>query len=243
MIVKRHQKGWEIYFHRAHALLAMKLGMQLKKELWKADGFLAEGLSAITEHDDGQQDWVYSKHLNEANAPLDYRDEDRNDLRQAVKAVNNALHKSTFIALMVSRHCHELYKDLGTSNAENFISEQKNIRKQLRKHLNLNKKTVDAAYMYVRWCDELSLLLCQGDIPGENRKIEVRPLPEIDMVSVSRADDGTFCMHPWCFEAEEVALSVEHFIVEQLTFKNDKELKESFELTSPEVKKFVFKKQ
>ncbi|MGB3464528.1 MAG: DUF3891 family protein [Cyclobacteriaceae bacterium] len=242
MIVKRHNKGWEIFFHRAHALLAMKLALSLDDKYWKAPEFRAEGLSGITEHDDGQQEWIYSKHLNEANAPLDYRDEDRNDLTQAEKVVNNALHKSTFIALMVSRHCHELYKDLDTKKTRQFIDDQKALRKKLRQHLQMKKKTVNDAYDYLRWCDELSLLLCQGDIPGEGRKIDIGRLPDAGMVSVSLSENNTYRLHPWCFRDQEVTFTVEYFVVEQLTFRNDKELKNSFDLAAPLVQKFTFVK-
>lgn len=69
MIVNLAKDGWEVIYHRAHALLAAQLGGQ-----WQSTNTpvrFYETLAAISHHDDLEKEWL-DYHLTESGAPLDF---------------------------------------------------------------------------------------------------------------------------------------------------------------------------
>ena len=180
MIVNKNLEGWNIFFHRTHALLAFKIGMNIKESFWPVPRFRLDGLSAITDHDNGQPKWNKRDNLTQAGAPKDYRQPSPMALNEVKLLMSSCLHKSAFMSLMVSIHCRSIYKDKKGKEIEKFISEQEALCESIIKHLEITSDQAEASYKIVRFCDELSLLLCQGDVPKEGRKIQLEPLPGID---------------------------------------------------------------
>lgn len=74
-------------------------------------------------------------------------------------------------------HCTSLYKDQEGKQVKDFLNEQKKLQKLIRENLQLNQEDLNVSYLVLRFCDELSLTLCQGDVPKNERKLQIEPLP------------------------------------------------------------------
>ncbi|MGH2415309.1 MAG: DUF3891 family protein, partial [Microcystaceae cyanobacterium] len=68
MIANLTVDGWEVIYHRAHALLAAQIGGHWRSS--DAPERLYETLAAISHHDDLEKEWEGNE-LTEAGAPLD----------------------------------------------------------------------------------------------------------------------------------------------------------------------------
>ena len=72
MIVTQTDTGWQIINQQAHGLLAVQIALH-----WQVDKrpvHWVETLIALTEHDDGQDNWEGRNHLTTAGAPLHFPD-------------------------------------------------------------------------------------------------------------------------------------------------------------------------
>ncbi|MGA0558203.1 DUF3891 family protein [Larkinella sp. VNQ87] len=241
MIVTSKDYGWEIIHQQAHGLLAVKIAAQWnptrRTKRW------IETLVALTEHDDGQEPWKGKNHLTEAGAPMDFRIEEYS-VAQAKRMVEIALEKSRWNALMVSKHASFLYEPMRTQNPEldRFLDEQQQNQKVWMKQLGVAQKEVDEAYAFVQWCDALSLILCQGKLPENERRLEISPGPDgISYYIIQRADQ-TVSVDPWPFEKPAFSLQIEAYQVHQLRFRSDSELYECLQQSPIEEKEWAFKK-
>jgi hypothetical protein len=241
MIVTKNTEGWNIFFHRAHALLAFKIGINIQKSYWPIPRFRLDGLSAITDHDDGQPDWNKRDNLTNAGAPLDFRQPSSMALNEVNFLINRCLYKSAFMTLMVSMHCRSIYKEQKGKEIEKFMDEQEALCKSIVKHLEINLADAEGCYQVVRFCDELSLMLCQGDIPKQGRKIQLEPLPGIAENFISKDEKGILRLDQWCFETPEFAISAEYYPTEKLSYRSDKELISELSLGNPNFINFEFK--
>lgn len=241
MIVTKNETGWNIFFHRAHALLAFKIGMNIKESLWPLPKYRLDGLSAITEHDNGQPDWNKRDNLTTAGAPLDFRQPSKLDLTKVKDLISNCLHKSAFVTLMVSMHCKSLYEEEKSKEIQKFVSEQKDLCKAIRKHLDIKLADSENCYKILRFCDELSLILCQGDIPKMERKIQVEPLPGIEKNFIRKDEEGFLRLDNWCFDSSEFTLTTEYYQTKKLSYNSDHELISELPLGNPNFLDFDFK--
>lgn len=242
MIVTKNPEGWNIFFHRAHALLAFKIGMNIKQSHWPIPRFRLDGLSAITDHDDGQPDWNKKDNLTKAGAPLDFRQPSPIALKEVSRMINRSLYKSAFMTLMVSMHCRSIYNDQKGKEIEEFLVEQETLCKSILKHLEINLADAEGCYQVVRFCDELSLMLCQGDLPKEGRKIQLEPLPGIEENFIKKDEKGILRLNEWCFDTPEFAISAEYYPTKKLSYDSDQELISELTLGNPNFINFEFKK-
>lgn len=242
MIVKSTNLGWELIHQQAHGLLAVKIAAQWA--VTKRTNRWIETLVALTEHDDGQEPWEGTNHLTEAGAPKDFRI-DQYSMGQAKRMVEIALEKSRWNALMVSMHATFLYSALENKPAEldQFLKEQKHNQQTWIKQLKLSVKEVKYAYDFVQWCDALSLILCQDDLPQKSRRLEISPGPDGMIYYVFQRADQTVGVDPWPFDSSEFTLQIEAYQLHQLRFKNDTELYECIQKAPIEEKKWEFKKE
>lgn len=93
MIVNQHQKGWEVIYHRAHALLAAEIAAQwnVKERPMR----WLETIAAISHHDDLEKEWE-GKHITDAGAPLDFtliKDTKASDVASLRELANNARYR------------------------------------------------------------------------------------------------------------------------------------------------------
>lgn len=223
MIVNTYPKGWEIIHQRAHGLLAMKIASHWQSaqrpERW------VETLVAIAEHDDGQEDWQGTNHLNEAGAPLNFSFKPL-PMTQLRRITELAQHKGRWVALLISTHVSSLHEPMRGENAEltRFLDEQQAQQRKWRTQLSVRVKTIREAYALMRWCDQLSLILCRNEIPADQRILEIYPGPDGTRHHLLLREDGKLTVRPWPFEETQFTLSVEATYLEQLRFENDREL-------------------
>jgi hypothetical protein len=242
MIVTKNPDGWNIFFHRTHALLAFKIGMSIKESFWLLPKFRLDGLSAITDHDGGQTDWNKSDSLTKAGAPLDFRQPSPVPLDKVKSLISRSLYKSAFMTLMISMHCRSIYKDQNEKEVEKFKEELEVLCKSILKHLNLKLADAEGCYQILRFCDELSLMLCQGDMPKQGRKIQLEPLPGIEENFIRKGEDGFLKLDQWCFGSTEFDISVEYYQTKKLKYNSDQELISELPMGNPKFLDFKFKK-
>jgi hypothetical protein len=99
MVVNQHQKGWEVIYHRAHALLAAQIaGYWNAKERpvrW------LETIAAISHHDDLEKEWE-EKNITEAGAPVDFTLATDTDIAKIRKLTQDARYRGRWVAMLIS---------------------------------------------------------------------------------------------------------------------------------------------
>lgn len=239
MIVHHTPKGWEIIHQQAHGLLAFEVATH-----WQVDQrplFWFETLSALLEHDDGQNPYEGKNHLSEAGAPLQFAPY---SVEQCHRMIEIALQKSRWNALMVSHHATFLYEPKrGEDKAlDTFLDQQKDNQKQWRKDYGATQKEVMYAYDFVQWCDALSLILCRSELPPEGRLLEISKGPNGESYFIQqRTDDKSLCVSPWPFDRSEFKVHVEVYPVNQLRFKDDNELYNAINDARIDLREWVFR--
>lgn len=241
MIVNPSERGWEIIFQQAHALLAGQLALQWHRKerplRW------TETLAAIIDHDDGQRGWRKGAHLTEAGAPMDFTMLEF-DLNQARNVVDNARYRSRWITLLTSMHTSALYERLRgrDKKTDAFLDEQRNYQHKLRRSLQIKKEEAESTYRLMFLCDACSLVLCKNEVPAGGRKLELGKGPSGHSLFIYIKDDSTFSIDPWPFESMQFQLAVEAFHLDQLTFQNDQELYEALDGAEIKVKNWQLHK-
>lgn len=102
MIVNLQPDGWEIIYHRAHALLAAQIAGCWDAE--KACPRLYETIAAISHHDDLEKEWEGDQ-LTAAGAPLDFTLERENSLSLMRRHADEARYRGRWVAMLISMHC------------------------------------------------------------------------------------------------------------------------------------------
>lgn len=241
MIVNPSDKGWNIIFQRSHALLAGKIAMQWKTsqrpERW------IETLAAIIDHDDEQKDWRKGEHLTEAGAPMDFTILEL-DLEQAKNVVDNARYRSRWIALLISMHTSALYEKMRgqSKDLDDFLDEQQSYQQKLRFSLKVKKEAAERTYRLMFLCDACSLVLCKNEVPAGGRKLELGICPDGQSCFIYAKHEDLLSIDPWLFEVNQFQVSVEIFHLDQLAYKNDRELYEALDRAEIQVKHWQFQK-
>lgn len=241
MIVAPFNSGWEIYFHKAHALLAMDIGLAIDHSFWPVRKYLAAGLESIGEHDNNQPRWNLRDNLTEEGAPLDYRSRKEVDLRQAKSVIRSAQYKSSFMAVMVSLHCQKLYQDSTDPEVQDFLSEQKNMRASYGDHLAISSEALGQSYEFLRFCDDLSLALCQNELL-KKKELLIDPIKGDQKIRLKKSK-GSLTLEPWIFYEEKLIFPIEFYRTSQRYFGSDEELMLNLDLQKPFWREFVFIKE
>jgi len=242
MIVRPIEKGWTIYFHKAHALLAMEIGLQLDKRFWPIKEYLAAGMDSISEHDNNQPKWNGKDNLTSSGAPLDYRQRTEVDLEQVKGVARSAKYKSSFIELMVSLHFQRLYHGSNNLDVQEFLKKQEATCEKLIKRLNLQEPEVLQCYRFLRFCDDLSLALCQNDFDNLDGPCSIKSVTGKGEGMLAHISEDSFILDPWLFEEDEVDLKIEYYTVRKHFYASDEELKNELDLLDPEIRRFRIKK-
>lgn len=240
MIVTQIDTGWQIINQPAHGLLAVQAAMH-----WRADKrpvHWIETLVALTEHDDGQDPWDGRNHLTKAGAPLHFQILDYS-VDQCRRMIQIALTKSRWNALMLSMHAMFLYSEKrGIDKAlDEFLDQQADNQKKWRKQYGATKAEAHYAYDFVQWCDALSLILCQDQVPPEGRRLEVSVGPDGVSYYILQRTDGSLFIDPWPFEKDEFSVHVETFPLSQIAFADDQELYKAIQDAPIVLKSWTFR--
>lgn len=238
MIVNQTETGWEIIYQRAHALLAGQIASHWQAKERPARWF--ETLAAITQHDDSGREWEDEDQLTPAGAPQHFRLGGSVALKQPREVTTNSQYQGRWIALLTSMHVSYLYGSMRDDDPKiaAFLDEQQTNQERWRRELKLSKAEVDGAYAIMQWCDALSLILCQRQLPPAGRAIEISRGPDgrrYDAVLREDSSDedssksGSACIsltvQPWPFEQAQFIVSIEASYLDQLVFKSDAELR------------------
>jgi hypothetical protein len=226
--------GWEIIFQRHHALLAARLLSHLQSALIPDSVDHTAMLTAIAEHDDGQRDWQEGAFINDDGEPMDFTQYDY-DLKHARKAVTEASYKSRYITLIISRHITELYSHAPNASDElkNYLSQQKIKQKSMLSMLKLSPAEFDRHYQLLRWCDELSLALCN------NRSSYQLPALEVNGAKYQLSKKNVFHLQPWPFREDRLSLPIEMYRLSKEKFADNQDLFNELKQTTITVREVI----
>ncbi|MEM8521570.1 DUF3891 family protein [Flavobacterium sp. PL12] len=246
MIVASHIKGWKIINQRSHGLLASMLAYEYEIDV--PTDILVPTLIAIAEHDDGIAETQENKNLTEAGAPRHFLVSDeskKTDLTQQYNAMENATSKSQLNALLTSMHIDFIFGDKTDGEDKKldaYIKEQEVNRKNILKHLKIDKKYAERLYRFVEWCDAFSLLICMDKIQPEGRKMEISQGPDGNMNQTFYKAENIITVVPWVFKRDSFKVFYEYKIIEQLHFKSVEEFNEVCKNTAVQRQEFKFSK-
>lgn len=241
MIVNQTETGWEIIYHRAHALLAAQIAGHWNRQ--NTPMRLIETVAAISHHDDLEKEWE-EKNITPAGAPLDFTLDKNIDLPKLKKHVANSRYRGRWVAMLTSMHTSFLTEGMRGESEEvdSFLNEQLSMQEQFRKELQISKQEAEQAYAFMQWCDRFSLILCQQQLPEDERALEISTGPDGKRYDVIQLEDGTVKVTPWPFEAKEFTVNVEASYLDQLQFKSSAELTEALQTAPIETKTWKFVK-
>lgn len=234
MIVNQHENGWEVIYHRAHALLAAQLAGHWRKN--DSPLRLYETLAAISHHDDLEREWEGNQ-LTPAGAPLDFTLDQKTDLKKLKELATNARYRGRWVAMLISMHISFLNEGKRGESPEldSFLDEQLEHQDKWRRELKIKKKEAEDAYAFMQMFDRLSLILCNRNLPVGERALEIAKGPEGKRYDVVQMKDERVTVKPWPFEEEEFTVNVEACYLNQVKFEDDAELTEALKVAPIEV--------
>lgn len=230
MIVNQHQKGWEVIYHRAHALLAAQIAghwdPKLRPIRW------IETIAAISHHDDLEKEWE-GNHLTEAGAPLDFtlvKEINESSVKALRQLAQNSRYRGRWVAMLISMHLSFLSEGSRGKLPEldKFLDEQLQHQEQWRQELNVTKDEAGEAYAFFQWCDRLSLILCNRVLPADERALEIAHGPDDKRYDVIEYTDG-LTVKPWPFQEDQFTVNIEACYLDQLKFDNNAELTQALQ--------------
>lgn len=226
MIVNLQPDGWEIIYHRAHALLAAQIAghWDFSKQPYR----LYETIAAISHHDHLEKEWEENQ-LTEAGAPLDFTLDDDTDLEKLRKHADDALYQGRWVAMLISMHLCFLNegKDDKTPDLKAFLKEQRQRQAQWQDELGISPEEAESAYRYLRWCDRLSLILAQRQVPVGGRKLDITQGPDDQLYRIYCLDSGDLSVTPWPFSCDRFTVRVDACCLSQLQFASNDELRQA----------------
>lgn len=228
MITNLTQTGWEVIYHRAHALLAAQIAGHWHREVRPER--VVETVAAISHHDDLEREWE-GNHLTEAGAPLDFTLDQEANIPKMRQFTRNALYRGRWVALLISMHMSFLNEgSRGKSpDLDSFLDEQKENQHKWIQELNITQEEAQKAYAFFQLCDRLSLILCQGKLPIGVRALEIGKDADGQRYDVIQREDSTVTVTPWPFERDRFTLNVEACCLNQLKFDSSEQLSESLQ--------------
>ncbi len=243
MIVNLVEDGWEVICHRAHALLAAQLAGQWCRA--DAPARLYETIAAISHHDDLEREWE-GDHLTEAGAPLDFTLTHDSSIEKLRKHIAEARYRGRWVSLLISKHICFLSQDRwGTSEAwDRFLHEQVQQQGQWQQALEISKDEAERAYQFMQWCDRLSLILAQKQIPEDGRALEITSGIDgrrYDLRQLKK--DERLTVAPWPFEDEQFTVNIEACHLSELKYDNNDSLIAALQQAPIKILEWTFVKQ
>jgi hypothetical protein len=92
----------------------------------------------------------------------------------------------------------------------------------------VSTEDAEAAYAFLRWCDRLSLILSQRQVPvGAGRQLDITPGPDQQPYRIYQLDGDDLGVTPWPFSCDKFTLQVDACYLSQLQFGSNEELTEA----------------
>lgn len=240
MITNLTQDGWQVIYHRAHALLAAQLAGQWKKS--DSPERLYETITAISHHDDLEKEWEGNE-LTDAGAPLDFTlSSGSSSPKPLEKHIAEALYRGRWVAYLTSKHVSFIAKDHWGDSQEwdNFLTEQAQKQEEWRQALGITKENGDRSYEFMQWCDRLSLILAQKQIPEEGRALEITSGIDNQRYDLRQLENGYLVVEPWPFENDKFTVNIETCHLSDLQFSNNEALVKALHEAPIEVLEWTF---
>ena len=240
MIVNLQSDGWEIIYHRAHALLAGQIANARKQD----DSVrIFDTIAAISHHDDLEREWSEDM-LTPAGAPMDFTLEKKTPVKKLRQHIEDSLYRGRWVALLTSMHLCFINQSAKEESKEikDFISEQEDLQQKWCKELEIDQKQAGAAYQFMKWCDRLSLILCQHQIPENQRTLEINQDADGKTYYVAQSEAGWLTVIPWCFAQDKFTVEVEASYLSQIEFTDNKSLIEALKVAPRKYLKWTFVK-
>lgn len=239
VIVHPTQTGWEVIYHRAHALLAAQLAGQWRRK--KSPMRLYETIAAISHHDDLEREWE-EDNLTESGAPMDFTLNQTTSVEQLINLVKGARYRGRWVALLISRHISRLNEVKRGQSAEldEFLDQQRERQQQWQQELGIDPEDVDSAYAFMQWCDRLSLILCQRELPADERALEISKGPDGQRYDILQRGDELLTVTPWPFQDDKFTVNVEACELHQLKFASPHELSTALQTAPIKVLEWTF---
>lgn len=241
MIVHLTDTGWEVIYHRAHALLAAQLAGQWRRS--NSPLRLYETIAAISHHDDLTKEWEDDA-LTEAGAPLDFTLVKSNSLEGYRQLIEESRYRGRWVAMLVSMHASYLNQGEWGKSPEwdSFLKEQLEFQQKCCQGLKINKKEAERAYQFMRWCDRLSLILAQKQIPEAGRALEITSGIDEQRYDIRTLDHDYLTVEPWPFESEQFTVNVEATRLSELKFTDHQALNQALQEAPIEILEWTFQK-
>ena len=224
MIVNYTATGWQIITQRSHGLLSGQICGQWKNatqpERW------VETLTAAAEHDDVYNEMENDDILNANGGPVDFKMcSFRKDYAELM--MQRSLSKSTYVGLLTLKHIQFVHG--ADPTAKIYINSLKDEQKKWRKVAGVSGREIDEAYNLLEFCDAFSLLICQGLLQPEGRKMEISNGPDGKFYQVHESGPQHLKVVPWPFEKESFTLRFESRTIGQLSFSNITEFRNALQ--------------
>lgn len=245
MIVNQHATGWEIIYHRTHALLAAQLAGHWKRS--DAPIRLYETIAAISHHDDLEKEWD-GKELTPIGTPLDFTLDTAVDESESLKKLQQmtetSLYRGRWVAFLISKHMSFLNEAKRGNSAEmdQFLDQQLENQEKWRQELKLTKKDVDDAYAFMQMFDRLSLILCKQQLPEDQCALEIAKGPDEQRYDVVKLADEKVTVKPWPFEDKQFTVNIDACYLTQVQFENDAEFTKALKTAKIEPVEWTFVK-
>jgi len=226
MIINQQQDGWEVIYHRGHALLAAKFAAHWRRKDRPAR--MIESIAAIFNHDDLEREWE-GDHLGPNGTPLDFTLDDKLEVDKMYRLIEGAFYRSRHVALLTSMHMSFLFNPMRGQDkkVDEFLDAQVALQKRLCGELKLKKGEAERDYAFMQWCDRLSLILARRELPERERLLEISQGPDGQRYDILQRSDKTVTVQPWPFEDDNFAVELEASYLTQITFASNKELTEA----------------
>ena len=232
------QDGWEIIYHRAHALLAAQIAAHWNQA--DSPQRITDTIAAISHHDDLEKEWEKDQ-LTEAGAPKDFTKEGQTSVENLINHIEEALYRGRWVALLTSMHTCFLNQGSDSEDIIRFVEEQEKLQKLWQEELGVSQEETQSSYQFMKWCDRLSLILCQQQIPDSNRKLEINDGPNGQKYYITRSEDDYLTVSPWCFSEDKVKVYVETSHLSQVEFQDNAEITEALKNAPRQYKEWIFK--
>ncbi|MGG6293776.1 DUF3891 family protein [Leptolyngbya sp. AN02str] len=245
MIVNLTETGWQIIYHRAHALLAAQIAGHWRRS--DAPERLYETIAAISHHDDLEKEKEHYE-LTPAGAPLDFTlaagSNPDDEIEQLKQHIVDARYRGRWVTFLTSKHVSFLNQGKKGSSKQwdEFLAELSQQQEEWRKELGIEKDEAERAYQFMRWCDRLSLILAQQQIPDAGRALEITSGIDGQRYDIRQLDNEYLTVEPWPFEDEQFTINVEACCLEKLKYETQQSLITALEKAPVEVLEWTFSK-
>jgi hypothetical protein len=182
-----------------------------------------ETLIATAEHDDVNDELNLPDLIHENGGPRNFKMKDF-EAGRCQQLLELGLTKGRYIGILMAKHIQFLYGD--EASARQYCEKLKKKTRQWILEAGTTDREISASYALLEFCDAFSLLICQGLVQPENRKMEISNGPDGTGYQLSLAENGNLIVSPWPFEEDTFKINYESRCLTQLSFKNDAEFKQ-----------------